>query len=273
VTDERMYAVREASEAIASWAPGFTPDVLVVLGSGLDSVLDRLEVVAEHPFTDLPGFAPSNVAGHAGRFVLGRLGGTGVMAMLGRLHLYEGHPVDRVVLPVRAAALLGCRTLIATNAAGGIRAGLHVGQPMLITDHINLFFGVNPLAGANLDELGPRFPVMAEAYAPRLLALAREVAGEQGADLAEGVYAAVPGPSYETPAEVRALRALGADAVGMSTVPEVIAARHAGMDVAAFSVITNVAADVAHGHEDVLAASATGAPLLASLLAAIIERL
>lgn len=266
-----MRDAREAADAIASWSPGFTPQALLVLGSGLGGVIEAMTVTAEKPFGELPGFAPSAVAGHAGRFVLGSLAGRDVIAMMGRLHLYEGHPVEQVVLPVRAAALLGCRALLATNAAGGIRAGLALGRPMLVTDHLNLL-GVNPLTGPNLDELGTRFPVMADAYSPRLLALAREVAEERGAELAEGVYAAVPGPSYKTPAEVRALRALGADAVGMSTVPEVIAARHAGMEVAAFSLIGNVAADVSHGHTDVLATAEAAAPVLASLLTAIIER-
>jgi inosine/guanosine/xanthosine phosphorylase family protein len=270
--DRRMDDVRAAAAALDEWAGGQRPEALVVLGSGLGQVVEDMDVLAEKPFEALPGFAASAVVGHAGRFVVGTFAGRGVIAMMGRLHLYEGHPVEQVVLPVRAAALLGCRTLVATNAAGGIRAGLRVGQPMLLTDHINLL-GINPLTGPNLEELGTRFPVMAEAYAPRLLALARDVAWEKGADLAEGVYAAVPGPSYETPAEVRALRALGADAVGMSTVPEVIAARHAGMECAAFSLISNVAADVAHGHEDVLAAAASGAPVLAAILTGMLGRL
>ncbi len=272
MTDVRMTAVREAAEAMRSWAPGFAPETLVVLGSGLGSVVERMRLSAEKPFAALPGFAPPAVAGHEGRFLLGELAGRRAIAMMGRLHLYEGHPVEQIVLPVRAAALLGCRVLLATNAAGGIRDGLRPGQPMLVTDHLNLL-GVNPLSGPNLDDLGVRFPVMAEAYSRRLLDLAREVAAEQGVELEEGVYAAVAGPSYETPAEVRALRLLGADAVGMSTVPEVIAARHAGMEVAALSLVTNVAADVAHGHEEVLAAAGTGAPVLAALLTAIIERL
>lgn len=270
--DERLYAVHEATEAMRGWARWFQPEVMVVLGSGLGAVVEDMKVVAEQPFAALPGFASSAVTGHAGRFLLGDVAGRRVIAMMGRLHLYEGHPVDRVVLPVRTAASLGCKVFVSTNAAGGIRADLGIGRTMLVTDHINLL-GANPLTGPNLDELGTRFPVMAGAYSERLQDLARELAAEQGADLAEGVYAAVPGPSYETPAEVRALRTLGADAVGMSTVPEVIAARHAGMEVAAFSLITNVAADVAHDHEDVLAAAESGVPVLASLLTAIIDRL
>jgi inosine/guanosine/xanthosine phosphorylase family protein len=272
MTDTRMRTVQEAAAAIRSWAPGFAPVALVVLGSGLGGLVEGMRVVAEQPFSRLPGFSASTVVGHAGRFVLGEVAGRPVVAMAGRLHLYEGHPVDQVALPVRAAALLGCRVLLATNAAGGIRTTLAVGQPMLVTDHLNLL-GVSPLTGPNLDDLGTRFPPMAEAYSPRLNALARLLAAERGIDLAEGVYAAVPGPSYETPAEVRALRTLGADAVGMSTVPEVIAARHAGMEVSAFSLISNVAADVSHGHGEVLTSAEAGAPVLASLLTAIIERL
>lgn len=272
MTDERMQAVRAAADTIRGWAPGFEPEVLVVLGSGLDGVVEGMRVVAERPFAELPGFASSSVVGHAGRFVLGEIAGRCVIAMLGRLHLYEGHPADQVVLPMRAAAVLGCRVLIATNAAGGVRQDLRVGGAMLVTDHLNLL-GTTPLAGPNLDDLGPRFPVMTGAYSPRLQELARELALERGIDLAEGVYAAVPGPSYETPAEVRALRTLGADAVGMSTVPEVLAARHAGMECAAFSLVANVAADASHGHSDVLASAEAGAPLLASLLTAIISRL
>ena len=162
-----------------SWAPGFEPEALVVLGSGLGGIVEAMEVVVERPFSALPGFSSSAVAGHAGRFVLGDAGGRRIIAMMGRLHLYEGHPVDQVVLPVRVAALLGCRVLLATNAAGGIRAGLRVGQPMMVTDHINLF-GTNPLTGPNIEEFGTRFPVMAEAYSPRLLALrARHRRGER----------------------------------------------------------------------------------------------
>ncbi len=272
MTDERLATVRHAANELETLALGLRPDALVVLGSGLGDVLDSMEVVAEAPFGALPGFAESGVIGHEGRFVFGRVGETGVLAMVGRLHLYEGHPVDRVVLPVRAASLLGCRTLIATNAAGGIAPGLRVGQTMMIADHINLL-GSNPLTGPNIDELGVRFPPMADAYSPRLRALARELAGEQGTDLAEGVYAAVPGPNYETAAEIRYLRAIGADAVGMSTVPEVIAARHTGMEVAAFSLIANVAGEMTDSHESVLAAAEAGTPAMARLITGILARL
>ncbi len=270
--DARMTAVNAASGRLAELTGDVVPSALVVLGSGLSGVVDAMEVSGELPFGELPGFAASAVAGHTGTFVFGHMGATPVLVMMGRLHLYEGHPVDQVVLPVRAAAVLGCKVLIVTNAAGGITADLHVGQTMLIADHINLL-GVNPLTGSNLDALGTRFPPMAGAYSARINMLAVAAAEELGMDLAEGVYAAVPGPNYETAAEVRALRTLGADAVGMSTVPEVIAGVHAGMEVAGFSLIANVAADVGHGHADVLAAVGSGTPLLTSLLAAILGRL
>ena len=270
--DERLATVRHAANELETLGGGLRPDALVVLGSGLGAVVDGMEVVAEAPFGALPGFADSGVIGHAGRFVFGRVGELTVLVMVGRLHLYEGHPVDRVVLPIRAAALLGCRTLVATNAAGGIASSLHVGQTMMITDHINLL-GINPLTGPNIDELGVRFPPMADAYSPRLQALARELASEQGTDLAEGVYAGLWGPNYETAAEYHYLHVIGADAVGMSTVPEVIAARHAGMEVAGFSLIANVAGKTGESHEKVLEAVEAGTPAMARLVTGILSRL
>lgn len=272
MTDERLATIRHAANELEALGEGLRPQALVVLGSGLGAVVDGIDVVAEAPFASLPGFSGAGVIGHAGRFVFGHVGPTAVMAMVGRLHLYEGHPADRVVLPIRAAALLGCRTLIVTNAAGGVAPTLRVGQTMLITDHVNLL-GVNPLSGPNIDELGVRFPPMADAYSTDLRGIARAVAGEQGIDMAEGVYAAVPGPSYETAAEIRYLRAVGVDAVGMSTVPEVIAARHAGMQVAGFSLIANVAGEMTDSHEHVLAAVQAGAPAMAALVTGILARL
>ena len=272
MVDERLAMVRHAANELETLGGGLRPDALVVLGSGLGAVIDGMGVVAEVPFGALPGFADSGVIGHAGRFVFGRVGELRVLAMVGRLHLYEGHPAERVVLPIRAAAMLGCRTLIVTNAAGGIANGMRVGQTMMVTDHVNLM-GVNPLTGPNLDEIGVRFPPMADAYSPRLREIARELAREQGIDLAEGVYAAVLGPNYETAAEIRYLRAIGADAVGMSTVPEVIAARHAGMEVVGFSLIANVAGEMTDSHEHVLEAVEAGTPAMASLVTAILARL
>jgi inosine/guanosine/xanthosine phosphorylase family protein len=272
MTEERLAAVRHAANEIDIFTKGFRPDALVVLGSGLGAVVDGMDVVAEMPFGSLPGFAPSAVIGHAGRFVFGHIGNVAVMAMMGRLHLYEGHSAERVVLPIRAARLLGCRTLIATNAAGGIAPELHVGQTMLITDHINLL-GINPLTGPNIGELGVRFPAMADAYDVRLRSLAHEAASDAGVQLAEGVYAAVLGPNYETAAEIRHLRSVGADAVGMSTVPEVIAARHAGMEVAGLSLVANVAGEMTDSHEHVLATVEAGAADMARVVAGILARL
>ena len=271
-TDERVAAVRHAANEMESWCPGLKPRALVVLGSGLGDVVEGMDVAGEAPFDALPGYAASSVAGHAGRFLCGTLGRTPVVVMCGRLHLYEGHSAGRVVLPVRAARLLGCETLIATNAAGGIAPRMTIGAPMMLVDHINLT-GANPLVGPNMDDLGTRFPPMAEAYSARLAAIARDVATSQGTDLLEGVYAAVLGPSYETAAEIRYLRAIGADAVGMSTVLEVIAARHAGMEVAGFSLIANVAGELHDSHESVLAAVAAGAPALGRIVTGILARL
>jgi purine-nucleoside phosphorylase len=272
MNDERLASVRHAAAELMEMSAGVAPRALVVLGSGLGGVVDAMEVAAEAPFSALPGYAASTVVGHAGKFVFGTLAGTPVMAMMGRIHLYEGHPVDRVVLPVRAARMLGCEVMIATNAAGGIAPRLRVGQTMMLTDHINLM-GANPLTGPNLDEIGVRFPAMADAYSHRLAAIAREVADEAAADMAEGVYAGVPGPNYETRAEIRYLHKIGAEAVGMSTVPEVIAAVHAGMEVAAFSLIANVAGEMTDSHEHVLQAVEEGAPVLASIVAGILARL
>jgi len=272
MNDERWARIRHASSELQAMSGGIAPHALVVLGSGLGGVVDAMEVAAEASFDALPGYAASNVVGHAGKFVFGTLGGTPVIAMMGRLHLYEGHSLEKVVLPVRAAALMGCRVMIATNAAGGIAPRLKVGQTMMVTDHINLM-GANPLAGPNLDELGFRFPPMADAYSARLATIARELSDAAGMEMEEGVYAAVPGPNYETPAEIRYLHTIGADAVGMSTVPEVIAARHAGMEVAAFSLIANVAGQMSDSHEHVLAAVEEGAPVMASLVAGILAAL
>ncbi|HEX9094369.1 MAG TPA: purine-nucleoside phosphorylase [Coriobacteriia bacterium] len=270
--DERLSTLRHAANDLQELSGGMKPRALVILGSGLSAVADAIEVTGEAPFDALTGFAASGVVGHAGRFVFGTVGETPVFVMMGRLHLYEGHSVDRVVLPVRAAAVLGCEVVIVTNAAGGVRPDLLPGRTMMLTDHINLL-GINPLTGPNLDELGVRFPPMADAYSYRLQTIASDLAIELGMDLAEGVYAAVSGPSFETAAEVGYLRAIGADAVGMSTVPEVIAARHAGMQVAGFSLISNVAGSTGESHEQVLAMVEAGAPALAALLTGILARL
>jgi purine-nucleoside phosphorylase len=219
------------------------PELGLVLGSGLGFLGDQVEAACAVPYGELPGLPVSTVPGHAGRLVLGRLGGRPVAVMQGRFHFYEGYGLAQVTSGVRLLARLGVRGLIITNAAGGVRADLHPGDLMLISDHINLM-GSNPLIGKNLDALGPRFPDMSDAYTQALRAQARAVAAELGIPIKEGVYAAFTGPSYETPAEIRALRTLGADAVGMSTIPEVIAACHMGVPVLGMSCISNLAAGI-----------------------------
>lgn len=268
----RYAAAVTMADALRSASGGVEPRALVILGSGLSDVVDEMSITAEVPFSDIPGFPPSTVEGHAGAFVFGHIVETPLLVMQGRLHFYEGHPAEMLAVYVRAARLLGADTLVVTNAAGGVNVDYSPGDIMLISDHINLM-GTNPLVGANVNEFGPRFPVLANAYASELRETARITALEYGVPLQEGVYAALSGPTYETPAEVNMLRVLGADAVGMSTVPEVIVAAHAGMKVLGFSLITNVAGWSGHGHEEVLAASQAAAPRLAKLLAGILSRL
>jgi len=232
----------ELAAAVASVrrrARGAQPTVGLILGSGLGSFADRLEEATAIPYGDIPGFAASTVPGHAGRLVIGRRGGRTCVAMQGRIHYYEGHSAAQVAFPARVLVALGARTLVITNAAGGLRHP--PGTLMLIRDHINLFHD-SPLRGENDDRVGPRFPDMTRAYPAELRALAREAAAAVGVPLAEGVYAGSGGPAYETPAEVTMLGVLGADATGMSTVPEVIAAVHMGARVLAISCITNWAA-------------------------------
>ena len=219
------------------------PEVALILGSGLGELGEQIENAVAVDYGTLPGFPVSTAPGHKGRFLLGTLGGKAVVCMPGRLHFYEGHSMEDVILPVRVMRMLGAKTLIATNAAGGINTSFSVGDIMLIEDHIN-FMGRNPLVGANDETLGCRFPDMSFAYAPELRDLAVRCAEKIGMQLCKGVYLACSGPSYETPAEIRAFRTLGADAVGMSTVPEVIAANHGGMRVLAFSLISNMAAGI-----------------------------
>lgn len=225
-----------------------TIDIAVVLGSGLGDLVESLSIRTEIPYEDIPHFPKSTVEGHAGALVVGQLpNGKHVAFLKGRFHYYEGHPMASVVYPIRAMYGVGVKTLIVTNAAGGINPAFKPGSLMAITDHINLL-GTNPLIGPNYAELGPRFPDMSQAYHPDLLALAFEKAQALNIPLQKGVYAAMTGPSYETPAEIRMLRTLGADAVGMSTVPEVIAANHMAMRVLGISCVTNAAAGVNPGH-------------------------
>ncbi len=218
-----------------------TPTIGLILGSGLGGIATHIEQAVKIPYADIPHFAVSTAPGHAGCFVAGRLGGKSVICMQGRLHFYEGHSMQDIIFPIRVMKLLGVKTLIATNAAGGINHDFSVGDLMLIQDHIN-FLGTNPLIGKNDEAFGPRFCDMTYTYTPALREAAQKQAHRMGIDLKTGVYLACSGPSFETPAEIRAFRTWGADAVGMSTVPEVIAAAHCGMQVLAISLITNMAA-------------------------------
>jgi purine-nucleoside phosphorylase len=245
--------LNECAAAIRAKAPGFTPKVGIILGSGLGAFADTLEGAVAIPYPELPHFPRSSVPGHAGRLVLGKVGGEPVVAMQGRVHYYEGYPAWQVAFPARVLCLLGIKSLVVTNAAGAINLELKPGDLMAITDHLNLA-GWNALVGPNDDRLGPRFPDMSTAYGNALLDKLFEVARGMELPLKQGVYAILSGPSYETPAEIRALRALGADAVGMSTVPEVIAAAHMGVKVAGISCITNLAAGIGNkplSHEEV----------------------
>jgi purine-nucleoside phosphorylase len=269
--------VKELEEAVA-WLrerTSLSPRVGVVLGSGLGGFASRLTDRLEIPYETIPHWPVSTAEGHAGRLILGRLGELPVAVMAGRAHLYEGYRPDQVVFGVRVLGRLGARALVLTNAAGGINPAFQRGLLVLISDHINLQ-GANPLVGPNEESLGPRFPDMTEAYSIRLRQIARETAAELGIPVAEGVYAAMLGPSYETPAEIRFLRIIGADLVGMSTVPEVIAARHMGLSVLAISCVTNMAAGLAPGplsHREVLETGEMVRDRLSRLLEALLPRI
>jgi len=234
--------VKAAADAVRARVAE-VPAVAIVLGSGLGDFAGSLDDAVSLAYSELPYWPSSTVAGHAGRLVVGSSDGCRIAALAGRSHLYEGHDPRTVTFAVRVLGILGVKTLILTNAAGGVNTGFSQGALMLIDDHINLT-GQNPLVGANDDRLGPRFPDMSSVYSPRLRAIAVEAGTACGVGLAHGVYAALLGPSYETPAEIRYLRTIGADAVGMSTVPEAIAARHMGIEVLGISCITNMAAGV-----------------------------
>lgn len=219
------------------------PHVGVILGSGLGNVVDAVEASATIPYGEIPGARASTVLGHQGRMILGKANGVEVAVMQGRVHFYEGYEMDEVMFLSRVLGRLGIRKLIVTNAAGGVNTSYSAGDLMLISDHIN-FMGANPLRGPNVEALGVRFPDMSEAYPESLRSIARDVAAKMNLKLQEGVYLALSGPTYETPAEIRAFRTLGADAVGMSTVPEVIAMSHMGIPVLGISCITNMAAGI-----------------------------
>jgi len=255
---------------------GVRPAAGIVLGSGLGALADKIEDQTVIPYSDIPGFPVSTAVGHKGNYIFGKLGGRTVVAMQGRIHYYEGYGMDKVVLPIRVMMALGIGVLFVSNAAGGVNFHFHVGDLMVIRDHINLL--PNPLIGPNDDEEGPRFPDMTRPYDPKLIAKARRIARKSGYSLQEGVYLADSGPSYETPAEYRFYRTIGADAVGMSTVPEVIVARHADIPVFGMSVITNeahddYADDYANDGEDVVRAAAAASVKMTALFEELIRTL
>ncbi len=251
------------------------PDVAIILGTGLGALADEMAVETRIPYGEIPGFPLSTVESHAGRLLVGTLAGRRVAAMQGRFHRYEGYSLQQIAFPVRVLQQLGARTLVVSNACGGMHPLWSPGDLMLIADHINLL-GDNPLVGPNDDALGPRFPDMSEAYDAALRALARRVALETGITLREGVYVAVTGPNLETRAEYRMLRALGADVVGMSTVPEVITAVHLGMRVLGVSIITDQCLPDALAPasvEQIIAVARTAEPRLTALIRGVLERL
>ena len=238
-----MNQYRESADYIAARLGDFRPEILMVLGTGLGFLGDRVENPVVIPYGEIPHFRTSTVSGHQGRFVCGTLAGKRVMVMQGRLHIYEGYDAYEVTYPVRVARLLGADKMVVTNAAGGVDKGYQVGDLMLISDHIRLFMP-NPLIGPNFEEFGPRFCDMGDVYDKEYRAVAKKKAAELGLRLQEGVYFYFTGPQFETPAEIRMTRLLGGDAVGMSTVPEAIAANHAGMKILGISLITNMAAGI-----------------------------
>ncbi len=268
-------ALRELIDAVDLHIGKSRAGIGLILGSGLGGLAQEVTNARRVPYSRLPHLAASTVQGHAGELVAGRWQDHDVLVLAGRVHRYEGHPLDQVVLPVRMLAAMGIHTLIVSNAAGSVHTRLQPGDLMLINDHIN-FQGQNPLIGPNDERLGPRFPDMTVAYDAELRALARRVAQDQELALQEGIYAAVLGPSYETPAEIRMLAAMGADAVGMSTVPEVIAARHMGVRVLGLSCITNLGAGLGAGtlsHADVGEVAGKATARMVNLLGGIVRAL
>ena len=264
-----------AADAIAERAPGFRPRLGLMLGSGLGELADRLEDRVQIPYGELPGFHVGGLAGHAGALVLGRLAGQPVAIFAGRWHVYEGIEGSAITTPIRTIHRLGAEMLLLTNAAGSLNPEAAPGSLVCISDHINML-GFNPLVGPNDDAAGPRFPSLRDAYDPDMRARLHGAADALGVELHDGVYLAVSGPSFETPAEIRAYRTLGADLVGMSTVPEVIVARHAGLRVAAVSAVTNLAEGMGGeelSHEQTLRVAKEGAARLGPLIERFLEDL
>lgn len=251
------------------------PDTAVILGTGLGDLVNHIEITKELEYKNIPNFPVSTVEGHSGKLIFGKLGGKYTMAMQGRFHYYEGYDMKQVTFPVRVMRELGVKTLFVSNAAGGMNKEFKVGDVMVITDHINLF-PENPLRGKNYEELGPRFPAMTEAYSKGLIGMADDIASEDNIRLMHGVYVGTSGPTFETPAEYEYFRVIGGDAVGMSTVPEVIVANHAGMTVFGVSVITDLGGkDITEvpTHEEVQKAAIKAQPVMTHLIKEMLKRL
>ena len=271
-----LETLKAAASYVADFISGEAPVVGIVLGSGLGSLADSIENPQVLPYSQIPNFPVSTAVGHKGNFIIGTLAGKKVIAMQGRFHYYEGYPMTIVTMAIRVMYLLGVRTLFVSNAAGGINPEYHIGDLMIIKDHISML--PNPLIGPNLDELGPRFPDMTRPYDPALIRKAHEIAAKLGWSLHEGVYFGDTGPSYETPAEYRFYRTVGGDVVGMSTIPEVIVARHCGMRVFGMSVVTNEASgdfadDYENDGEDVVKAADAAASKLTRIFKELIASL
>lgn len=274
--DERVKKIYEAAEYVAGKLGNSRPLVGIVLGSGLGKLADMIHNKTIIPYTDIPNFAKSTAIGHKGNLIAGELGGKNVIAMQGRFHYYEGYPMEQVTLPIRVLKVLGIKYLFVSNAAGGVNFDFKVGDLMIIKDHINLL--PNPLIGKNMDEFGPRFPDMTRPYDPDLIAKMEEISKKEGINIHKGVYLAGTGPTYETPSEYKYFRLIGADAVGMSTVPEVIVARHCSIPVFGISVITNeahddYAQDYVNDGEDVVKAADAAADKMTLLFTKLISAL
>ena len=250
------------------------PETAIILGTGLGELVKEIKISLEIPYKDIPNFPVSTVEGHIGKLIFGKLGNKDIMAMQGRFHYYEGYDMKQVTFPVRVMKAVGIKTLFVSNAAGGMREEFEIGDLMMITDHIN-HFPEHPLRGTNYEELGPRFPDMCGAYSPRLRKKALEIAAEFGIKLHQGVYIGTSGPTFETPAEFQYFKMIGGDAVGMSTVPEVIVARHAGLEVFAISVITDIGLKgkiVEVSHEKVQKAALAAQPKMTQIMRELINR-
>ncbi len=274
--DKRLKEINESSLYLKEKLAGKTPQVGIVLGSGLGKLADQIENPIVIPYAEIPNFAVSSVIGHKANFIAGELGGKYVIAMQGRFHFYEGHPIEKVVLPIRIMIKLGIKHLFVSNAAGGVNYEYKIGDLMLIKDHINMI--PNPLIGPNIDEFGPRFPDMTRPYDLEMIELAEQIAKENNINLRKGVYFGGTGPTYETPSEYKFFRTIGADVVGMSTTPEVITARHASIPVFGVSIVTNeahddYADDYENDGDDVVRQADAAADKMTIIFKSLIERI